>query len=103
MPTWTVTNLMSYDSYEGESNVVYTVEYSVSHTSGDITSTLTGRFNLNLKDLDSLVAYASLTHDKVLEWVKTGLGSDEVAALEAVVTSVVEEKNRKGTTSGKPW
>ena len=103
MPTWTVTNLMSYDSYEGESNVVYTVEYSVSHTSGDITSTLTGRFNLDLKDLSSLVSYSSLTHDKVLEWVKTGLGADEVAALEAVATSVVEEKTRKGTTSGKPW
>jgi len=103
MPTWIVTNLMSYDSYEGEANVVYTVEYSVSHTSGSVTSTLSGRFNLNLKDLSSLVAYVSLTHDTVLGWVKTGLGSDEVAALEAVATSVVEEKSREGTTSGKPW
>ena len=50
-----------------------------------------------------MVAYASLTENTVIEWVKAGLGSDEVTALETVVTSVAEEKNREGTTSGKPW
>ena len=50
-----------------------------------------------------MVAYNSLTENTVIGWVKAGLGADEVAALENVVTSVAEEKNREGTTSGKPW
>ena len=103
MATWLITNLISYDSYEGESNVVYAVEYSVSATDSDTTHTLTGRLNLDLKDLSSLTPYSSLASETVLGWVKTGLGSDEVSALEKVVASTVEEKNREGITSGKPW
>ena len=103
MATWTATNLLSYDSYEENSKVVYAVEYSVSHTSGSESATVSGRLNLDLSDLSSMVAYSSLTENTVIEWVKAGLGSDEVTALETVVTSVAEEKNREGTTSGKPW
>ena len=103
MATWTATNLLSYDSYEENSNVVYAVEYSVSHTSGSESATVSGRLNLDLSDLSSMVAYASLTENTVIGWIKAGLGSDEVTALETVVTSVAEEKNREGTTSGKPW
>jgi len=103
MATWLITNLISYDSYEGESNVVYAAEYSVSTTESDTTHTLTGRINLDLKDLSSLTPYSSLSEETVLGWVKTGLGSDEVSALEKVVASIVEEKNREETTSGKPW
>jgi hypothetical protein len=33
MATWTATNLISYDSYEDNTDVVYAVEYTVSHTS----------------------------------------------------------------------
>lgn len=103
MATWTATNLLSYDSYEENSKVVYAVEYSVSHNSGSESATVSGRLNLDLSDLSSMVAYASLTENTVIGWIKAGLGSDEVTALEAVVTSVAEEKNREGTTSGKPW
>lgn len=103
MATWTVTNLLSYDSYEENSKVVYAVEYSVSHTSGSESATVSGRINLDLSDLSSMVAYASLTENTVIGWVKAALGSDEVTALETVVTSIAEEKNREGTTSGKPW
>lgn len=103
MATWTATNLLSYDSYEENSKVVYAVEYSVSHNSGSESATVSGRLNLDLSDLSSMVAYASLTENTVIGWIKAGLGSDEVTALETVVTSVAEEKNREGTTSGKPW
>ena len=103
MATWTAANLLSYDSYGESSKVVYAVEYTVSHSSGSESATVSGRLNLDLSDLSSMVAYNSLTENTVIGWVKTGLGADEVAALENVVTSVAEEKNREGTTSGKPW
>ena len=103
MATWTVQNLLSYDSYGEASNVVYAVEYSVAHGSGSQSATVTGRLNLDISDLSSMVAYNSLTENTVIGWVKTGLGADEVTALETVVTSVAEEKNREGTTLGKPW
>jgi hypothetical protein len=103
MATWTATNLISYDSYEDNTDVVYAVEYTVSHTSGDTTASIAGRHNVDLSDLSSFTAYASLTHNAAINWVKTGLGAEEVTALETVVTSIVSEKNREGTTSGKPW
>ena len=103
MATWAVDKLLSYDSYESEENIVYAIEYSISHTEGSKACKILGLINLDLSDLSSLIAYASITEENAVAWVKSTLGGDEVTALETVVTGRVEQENRTGITTGKTW
>ena len=103
MATWTVDNLISYDSYGDASGVVYAVEYTVSHTSGGNSCSVAQLLNLDISDLSSFTAYNSLNETTVIAWVKAALGSDEVAALDNVVEQRVVEKNRDNITIGKAW
>lgn len=103
MATWTIDNLLSYTTYEEASNVVYAVEYTISHSEGDNSAILKGLWNLDISDLSTFTDYNSLNEETVLGWVKAGLGAEEVTALEFVVDSRVSEKNREGTIVGKAW
>ena len=49
------------------------------------------------------VAYDSLTSSKVLGWVTTALGSDEVTAIETALEAEVTESVTPTTAVGVPW
>ena len=103
MATWTVDNLISYNEYDSKEKVVYAIEYTVSHSDSGNSSAVKGLINLDLDDLSSFTEYASISEANALAWAKAKIGSDEVSALETVVTKRVEEKNNTGVTAGKAW
>ena len=103
MATGTVDKLISYDSYDSKDNVVYAIEYTVSFTDNGKTCAVQGLINLDLSDLSSFTTYSDITEANALTWAKAGIGSDEVSALENVVTKRVEEQNLTGVTTGKTW
>lgn len=103
MATWTIDNLISYDSYEGSSGVIYAAEYHLAHTEGTKTCVIRGLVNLNISDLTSFIAYSSVTQQNVIDWVKEILGSEETTALESVIISRAQEQNRNGVTTGITW
>jgi len=103
MATWTVDTLLSYNSYDSKDSVVYAIEYTISHSDSGKSAAVQGLVNLNLDDLSSFVTYASITEANALAWAKAAIGSDEVSALENVVTKRVEEKNNSNITAGKTW
>ena len=103
MATWTVDKLISYDSYDSKDGVVYAIEYTVSHTDSSKTATVQGLVNLDLSDLSSFTTYSSISEANALAWTQATIGSDEVAALENVVTKRAEEQNLTGVTTGKTW
>ena len=49
------------------------------------------------------VAYDSLTSSKVLGWVSTTLGTDEVTAIETALETEVTEAITPTTAAGVPW
>ena len=49
------------------------------------------------------VAYNDLTSSKVLGWVTTALGSDEVTAIETALEAEVTELITPTTAAGVPW
>ena len=49
------------------------------------------------------IAYSSLTSSKVLGWVTTSLGSDEVTAIETALEAEVTEAITPTTAAGVPW
>lgn len=103
MATWTIDKLISYDSYDSKEGVVYAIEYTVSHSDSGKSCSVQGLVNLDLDDLSSFTSYGSITEANALTWTKAKIGSDEVSALENVVTKRVEEQNLSGVTTGKTW
>ena len=51
----------------------------------------------------TLIPYKDLTESTVLGWVKTKLGTDEVAAIEKALEDEIALINTPVTGKGKPW
>ena len=58
---------------------------------------------VELEKPETLIPYKDLTESKVLEWVKTKLGTDEVARVEKSLEDEIALINTPVTAAGKPW
>ena len=58
---------------------------------------------VDLEKPKTLIPYKDLTESKVLEWVKTKLGADEVASIEKWLEDEVTLINTPVEATGKPW
>tara|TARA_Y100000361_G_scaffold78890_1_gene69811 strand:- start:138 stop:443 length:306 start_codon:yes stop_codon:yes gene_type:complete len=58
---------------------------------------------VELEKPKTLIPYNKLTESTVLGWVKTKLGSDEVAAIEKSLEDEIKLLNTPVTETGKPW
>ena len=58
---------------------------------------------VDLEKPETLVPYKDLTESTVLGWVKTKLGTDEVARVEKWLEDEIALINTPVTETGKPW
>ena len=58
---------------------------------------------VDLEKPETLIPYKDLTESTVLGWVKTKLGTDEVAAIEKSLEDQIALINTPVTETGKPW
>ena len=58
---------------------------------------------VELEKPETLIPYKDLTESKVLEWVKTKLGADEVARVEKWLEDEIALIKTPVTAEGKPW
>ena len=58
---------------------------------------------VELEKPKTLIPYNKLTESTVLGWVKTKLGTDEVAAIEKSLEDEIKLLNTPVTETGKPW
>ena len=58
---------------------------------------------VELEKPETLIPYKDLTESTVLGWVKTKLGTDEVAAIEKALEDEIALINTPVTETGKPW
>ena len=95
--TWEV-NTLQRELADGYVNKVI---YRVKGTDGTYETRATGE--VDLEKPDTLVPYKDLTESIVLGWVKTKLGTDEVAAIEKALEDEIALINTPVTAEGKPW
>ena len=101
--TWTITNMNRQIKLDGKDDVVTTIHWRASNTDSDgNTGSSYGSVGVTLGS-QSFIAYADITHDKVLEWCKDALGADEVKSIEDSIASQIAEKKTPTTASGVPW
>ena len=100
--TWEI-NTLERDLSDG---YVTKVIYRVKGLSGsEEKARATGEVNFTKPSSlpSDFVAYDSLTSSKVLGWVTTSLGSDEVTAIETALEAEVTEAITPTTAAGVPW
>tara|TARA_Y100000401_G_scaffold83607_1_gene68899 strand:- start:639 stop:977 length:339 start_codon:yes stop_codon:yes gene_type:complete len=109
--TWNVVSLDATKTVNSLSNVVTTVHWAAndSETVGSGDSAVVhsgssyGSVGLSEADSKSFTAYAEITKDNAIAWVKAALGSDEVTAIETAIAAQITESKTPTTTSGVPW
>tara|TARA_X000001388_G_scaffold74839_1_gene68519 strand:+ start:604 stop:924 length:321 start_codon:yes stop_codon:yes gene_type:complete len=100
--TWQV-NTLERDVSDGHVNKVI---YRVKGIDGsEEKSRETGEVNFTKPSSlpSDFVAYDSLSESTVLGWVKTALGTDQVASIEAKIDADIALINTPVTAVGKPW
>ena len=100
--TWQV-NTLERDVADGHVNKVI---YRVKGIDGsEEKSRETGEVNFTKPSSlpSDFVAYDSLSESTVLGWVKTALGTDQVASIEAKIDADIALINTPVTAVGKPW
>jgi hypothetical protein len=100
--TWQV-NTLERDIADGHVNKVI---YRVKGIDGsEEKSRETGEVNFTKPSSlpSDFVAYDKLSESTVLGWVKTALGTDQVAKIEAKIDADIALINTPVTATGKPW
>lgn len=103
MATWTIETTNRYNSFQEHEDIIYSVDYSVTEANETDSITVHGLVNLDLSNITSVTAYSSISEDTLVGWVKNILGSDEVAAIENIVSARLAERAYEGTSTGVPW
>jgi hypothetical protein len=97
--TWGVANL----EHTLSDGVVYTIHYTIDAFDGTYRSGAYGSLGLEPPEPDSLIPYADLTAEMVVEWTKEKIGEEKVAEIEAALAAQIQQQIAPTTGAGVPW
>ena len=97
---WDVKMVDTYPTKDSKSDVVYNVHWRLKGSDdanndadgNPQTGEVYGSQSLDVSDLSSFTAFASVSLSNVQGWVETAMGSDEVTALKAGIDAQITEK-----------
>jgi hypothetical protein len=94
----------AYPEQDGETDVVFTVHWTLSATDGTYNGSVYGSVGVTLDEGSTFTPYAELTEAQVVGWVQTALGAEQVAAYEAnVAEQIANQINPPVVTPPLPW
>lgn len=105
--TWKIVACDYSKSLGGEEDVITNVHYEVvdeETVEEDIFYGRTyGSVGIDTSDLSDFTPYDSITEDILIDWVKTVLEEEAVAAAETYVADQIAEEKSPTTGTGVPW
>lgn len=102
--TWSVVSMDCYPELDGETDVVFTVHWTLNGTDGTYAGSVYGSVGVTLDPDAPFTPYASLTQAQVVGWVQDALGEEQVAAYEAnVAQQIADQINPPVVTPPLPW
>ena len=102
--TWVINALDCYPEADGETDVVFTVHWSLNATDGTYNGSVYGTVGVTLDPDAPFTPYADLTEAQVVGWVQAALGDEQVAAYEAnVAGQIADQINPPVVTPPLPW
>jgi hypothetical protein len=89
--TWTATNLIGYPQYEGQTDVITTVFYTVVADDGaGHTASISSIQQTPLDPAVPFIPYPDLTNEIVIGWVQDDLGENGVNSIYANLDAQIE-------------
>jgi len=102
--SWAVNSMTAYPEVDGKTDVVFQVAWVCSATDGVNNTATYGSVNLTLDPAAPFTPYDQLTLDQVLGWVWEIIGSDGIAAAEAICDAQLTAMAAPATvTPPLPW
>ena len=102
--TWGVVQMDCYPEYDGETDVVFTVHWTLNGTDGTYNGSVYGTVGLTLDPDAPFTPFADLTEAQVVGWVKDALGEEQVAAYEANIDKqIADQINPPVVNPPLPW
>jgi hypothetical protein len=95
--TWKIAQL----DRETADGYVFTAHYTVNAT--DETYSAGAYGSIGFEKPDTLVAYADLTEEVVIGWIKDQLTTEKVTEVEAALQAQLDEQAAPTKASGTPW
>jgi hypothetical protein len=95
---WGVANL----ERETADGYVFTVHYTINANDGTYSAGAYGSLGLERPDT-SMIPFADLTPEIVINWIKEKLGDEKVLEIEEALQSQIEEQHHPSKAAGLPW
>jgi len=98
--TWTIATLERNTADDG----VVVAHWRASDVDGDHSGSSYGTCGFTPDaEAEGYTAYAEITEDMAIEWVKASMGEEAVEALESSIAAQIEESKAPATSAGVPW
>ena len=102
--TWSVVQMDAYPEYEGSTDVVFTVHWTLTGADGTYTSGVYGSVGVTVDPDAPFTPYADLTQAQVIGWVQSAMGAEQVASYEAnVAKQIADQIDPPVVTPPLPW
>lgn len=95
--TWNIVNL----ERETQDGFVYTAHYTVDAHDGTYSAGAYG--SIGFERPETLIPYADLTKEQVIEWVKEALGTEKVTEIGQALLNQINEQRNPTKQAGLPW
>jgi hypothetical protein len=94
----------AYPEYDGETDVVFTVHWTLTGTDGTYVGSVYGSVGVSLDEGATFTPYEDLTEVQVVGWVQDALGAEQVASYEAnVAQQIADQIDPPVVTPPLPW
>ena len=91
---WNCKTVDAYVEQGGNDDVVYNVHWRVTGTKEEgeeqYTYTAIGTQTLDTSDITDFIPFDQVTNEQVVTWTQAAMGEDEVAAIEANISSAID-------------
>jgi len=102
--TWSVVAMDAYPELDGETDVVFTVHWTLNGTDGTYNGSVYGSVGVTLDEGAAFTPYEDLTQAQVVSWVQDALGEEQVASYEAnVAQQIADQIDPPVVTPPLPW
>jgi hypothetical protein len=102
--TWAVVQMDAYPEFDGATDVVFTVHWTLNGTDETYKGSVYGSSGVMFTEGSAFTPYADLTEAQVIGWVKEALGEEAVTGYEAnVAQQIANQINPPVVTPPLPW
>ena len=102
--TWNIQQMDCYPEVDGNTDVVFTVHWTLTGTDGTYAGSVYGSVGVTLDPEAPYTPYADLTQEQVIGWVQDALGEEVVLGYEANVAQQIDNQiNPPVVTPPLPW